>query len=52
MQHGILASGVTLDALVEHVISQVGENGSCVVTYSWADGCQPTDMTDLNGTGA
>lgn len=48
MQHGILNSGNTLNMLIEHIISQVGQNGHFNVTYAWDTGCEPEDMTDLN----
>lgn len=48
-QFGILASGNTLNMLIEHVISQVGENGKFTVSYAWDDGYAPDDMADLNG---
>jgi hypothetical protein len=53
-QWGIKISGYTIDALVEHIIETVGkeaafEYGAFTVSYSWADGCEPADTTDMNG---
>jgi hypothetical protein len=49
MQFAILSSVATLSNLVQHIISQVGETAHFTVNYSWADGCAPADLTDLNG---
>ena len=52
-QFGITASITTLTKLINHVhdntIRPDGGYDPVVVTYSWADGCEPEDLTDQNG---
>jgi hypothetical protein len=49
MQFAVLNSGNTLDKLIAHIQANTADGASFPVTYAWDAGCEPADLTDLNG---